>query len=427
MRTPFAVRFYFCWSLCFCLAVCSYADLPVPSQVLEPQTEEEAWNVLRLASANVERLLKEQRLDEVPQQISLCSPSLRLLARLSSSLEQREVLETQGTMAFRRVNDVAQAASAHLQQSCEESFSRFQADLAALKRVFPGHVTEAEIYTCPQHPEMVTASTVANCRFCGGRLRLRRIPCTDLYASSDTRWVKLELTSGPLSPGVESTVSAQLRQPSGALLDMGSLLPLHGATVRLLAVNQAFSDFQVLTPTLMPGGSWSAPMTALTAGPYRFWAEVVPEQTAMPEYPWADLGGVVKPVDASRQAFVESLSTEVEGFKFTLSFASGNGGSPRARQVSLMRLQVTDKSNSPISRLEPLMNAFAHFTAIDDDAQTLLRIHPVGGDILRSDLRGGPALTFKFYPPKAGFLHLFGQVRIDNRDITFPLGIQVVP
>jgi hypothetical protein len=71
------------------------------------------------------------------------------------------------------------------------------------------------------------------------------------------------------------------------------------------------------------------------------------------------------------------------------------------------------------------MQAFAHLTGFYDDGKTVLRLHPVGGDILRDDLRGGPWLAFKIHPPQTGFLRLFCQLRVDGRVITVPLGIHI--
>jgi hypothetical protein len=87
-----------------------------------------------------------------------------------------------------------------------------------------------------------------------------------------------------------------------------------------------------------------------------------------------------------------------------------------------MRLAVTDASGQPVTRLEPFMQAFAHLTGFYDDGTTVLRLHPVGGDILREDLRGGPWLAFRIYPPKTGFIRFFCQVRVDGRLVTAPLG-----
>lgn len=398
------------------------ADLPVPPQVLEPQTAAEAWNVIRLATANVARLLKEQRLDEVPQQVALCSGALRTLARSVPGLEHRALIDAQTTLAFRSVNDMAQAGMARLQPGCDAAFARLQQALTELRPVFNAADVNAEIYACPQHAEMATPQAEARCRFCNGALRIRRIPYTDLHAVPEVAQTKLVLKESPaLSKGVLSTINAQLRKPDESAFPTGQLISFHGAPMRLLLVDQTLTDFHLLTP----GEGGDVSLTPVAPGPYRAWAEVVPEQTAIPEYPAADLGGEFKAMDRSRHDFIEALSATVDGLHFQLTFTGRNGGFPPARQVSVMRLNITDGSGQPVTRLEPLMNAFAHLTGIYADGNTILRLHPVGGDILREDLRGGPSLTFKIYPPRTGFVRFFCQVRVDGKDLTVPLGVQI--
>jgi hypothetical protein len=56
----------------------------------------------------------------------------------------------------------------------------------------------------------------------------------------------------------------------------------------------------------------------------------------------------------------------------------------------------------------------------------MLRLHPTGGDLLRDDLRGGPWLAFKIYPPQPGFLRFFCQVKIDGRVVTVPFGVHII-
>ncbi|HEY1053038.1 MAG TPA: hypothetical protein VGE39_24880 [Prosthecobacter sp.] len=404
------------------------ADLPVAPQVLEPQTAAEAWNVIRLATANVSRLLKEQRLDEVAQQVALCSGALRTLGRSAPGLEQRPLIDAQTTLAFRSVNDTAQAGTTRLQQSCEVAFGRLQAALAALRLAFPAADVNAEIHACPQHPEMLTPQAGTRCRFCSGPLRIRRIPYTDLHAVPEAAQTKLVLkgASPALQSGKPAAITFQLQTPGGARFPANGQIAYHGAPVRLLLVDQALTDFHLLTPAATGAeGDFSASYTPAKAGPYRTWAEVVPEQTAIPEHPSADLGGEFKVVDRSRHDFIEALAATVDGLHFQLTFTGRTGGFPPSRQVSVMRLHVTDGAGHPVTRLEPLMNAFAHLTGIYDDGQTILRLHPVGGDILREDLRGGPVLSFKIYPPQTGFVRLFCQVRVDGRVITAPLGVQI--
>ena len=65
-------------SLCLISSSRVAADPVTPGNILEPKTPVEAWNVIRLATKNVERLLEENRLEEIPVQASYCSPSLRV-------------------------------------------------------------------------------------------------------------------------------------------------------------------------------------------------------------------------------------------------------------------------------------------------------------------------------------------------------------
>jgi hypothetical protein len=411
------------------LQVCSHAraDLPVPPQVLDPQTAAEAWNVIRLATANVARLLTEERLQEVPAQVSLCSPALRLLAHASTAPEHRPLIDQNTSQAFRLVNDIAQAAAAQVSASASASFTRLQTTLEVLKPAFAPADVQAEIHVCPQHPERLSTQADTLCPDCSGPLRVRRIPYTDVCPTPITSLTKLDLESeAVLTKGLETRLRLRLQTLVGQPLASNQLVPLHGAPVRFLLVDQTLQDFHLITPssTDQPGIFEFAFIPA-APGPYRLWAELAPAETALPEYPAIDLGGEFKVVSRSTRDFLDVISTTVGGFRFDLTFTGGNGGSPPLRQISLMRIHVSDASGQPVTRLEPLMNAFAHITGFYDDGQTVLRLHPVGGDILREDLRGGPWLAFKIRPPQAGFIRFFCQVRIDGRVITVPLGVHI--
>lgn len=404
-----------------------HADLPVSPQVLDPQTPAEAWNVIRLATGNVARLLQEQRLTEMPEQIALCSPALRLLARASIAPEHRPLIDQSTAQAFRLVNDIAQAGMARVQASASASFTRLQATLDALKPAFDPADVRAEIHVCPQHPERLSAKSDAPCPVCNGPLRVRRIPYTDVCPTPVSPMAKLGLESETmLTKGLSTRLHAHLQTIPGQPLASNRLVPLHGAPVRFLIVDQALQDFHLITPaeTDKPG-SYEIAFTPAASGPYRLWAEIAPAETALPEYPATDLGGEFKIVNRSTHDFLDVVSTTAGGFRFDLTFSGGNGGSPPLRQVSLMRIHVSDASGQPVTRLEPFMQAFAHLTGFYDDGRTILRLHPVGGDILREDLRGGPWLAFKIHPPQTGFLRLFCQLRVDGRVITAQLGVHI--
>lgn len=405
------------------------ADLPVPPRVLDPQNAAEAWNIIRLATANVTRLLQEDRLHEVPQQISLCSPALRKLAQTPpADTKQQRILDENTALAFRLVNDTAQASNTGIQATARTSFQRLLATLEALKPVFLPADVRAEISACPVHPEHLSAIPAAACPACGHRMRVRRIPYTNLSPVSETPLLSLhaEATPATLASGVETQVRARLLTTNGSPCDTTRLIPLHGASIRFLLIDPSLQDFHLITPTVTsPAGDLDFTFTPALAGPYRLHAEAAPEETAIPEHPAADLGGEFKVVNRSKQDFLDVLSTTTGGVRLDLSFTSGNGGSPPLRQPSLIRIHVSDSSGQPVTRLEPFMQAFAHLTGFYDDGKTILRLHPVGGDILRDDLRGGPWLAFKIFPPQTGYLRLFCQLRLDGRHITAPLGVHI--
>ena len=61
------------------------ADAPVPRSLLEPKNAPEAWNIIRLAAKNVDRLFEEKRLTELPVQLSFFAPALRTLTRSATT------------------------------------------------------------------------------------------------------------------------------------------------------------------------------------------------------------------------------------------------------------------------------------------------------------------------------------------------------
>ena len=80
-----------------------------------------------------------------------------------------------------------------------------------------------------------------------------------------------------------------------------------------------------------------------------------------------------------------------------------------------------------MTRLEPVMAAFAHLVGFYEDGHTVVHLHPVGPEITDANLRGGPDLEFKFYPPKPGFIKLFCQVQVGGKAVFAPFGVNVAP
>ncbi|MEQ1747839.1 MAG: hypothetical protein ABL974_00345 [Prosthecobacter sp.] len=410
----------------FILAPVVQADVPLPPNVLDPKTPAEAWNVIRLSRANVARLLQEKRVSEVPEQVSLCSPSLRLLAHATVSAEQRLLVDEQTSRAFSSVNSIAQSCMVRSQPDANKAFIELQSALTKLESVFDAADVSAEIYYCTTHPEIIATASGTTCRKCAAPLRIRRIPYSFVYVAPGTPTLKLSLTdSAPLVAGRETKIQMHLSTTSGQPVSESDLLIVHSKPIHLLITNPALSAFQTVHPVSAgAAGDYTFSFTPSVDGPCRVWADIVPVTTGLQELPFADIGGVFS--TAAPQKTTEVRTTTIEGFTFEISFAGITDGQPHAGQIQLMRIKATDSSGKPVERLEPLMNAFAQVVGFYADHQTVLRLHPIGGDILREELRGGPYLGFKIYPPRAGLVRFYCQVRIDGRTITVPLSVNVV-
>lgn len=411
--------------LSFVAAPVARPDVPLPATFLNPGSPAEAWNVIRLATSNVGRLIQENRTSEIVEQIALCSPALRLLAQAPADLESRTKLSELTALAFRHVNSIAQSGMAQSKADAERFFGDLQIVLRDAGRFFEPKVVSGEVYHCRAHPDIISTDAQARCGKCNEPLTVRRIPYSFIYVQPGQATLKLAVSSiEPLAAGKKAEISLKLQTVAGAPVSPSDLLLIHTQPVHLLIVDAALGDFQVQHPvaTARPG-EYSFSFVPSSSGPHRIWADVVPVATGLQELPFADLGGgyTAKPAtDAS-----DVLASTAEGVHFQIAFSGGTGSQAHARQIQLMKLKVTDSNGQPVQRLEPFMNAFAHVTGFYDDHQTILRLHPSGGDILRDEVRGGPMLGFKIYPPRAGFVRFYCQVRIDGRMIIAPFAVNI--
>ncbi len=410
----------------FCLTSVN-ADLAVAPQILAPKTPAEAWNVIRLSTANVARLIEEKRLYEVATQISLCSPALRTLASSYTAPENSKLLNDSTGQAASIINNIARTGMAEQLTATASEFTKLRALLDKLKPAFDPAAVAAEIYTCPQHPEEVTPDSSKPCPQCQKPLRVRRIPYSDIYAIPGKPSAVLSVRAkSELTAGSANELSIHLKTPTGEPLKASDLIVMHNAAVRLLVVDPSLTDFQSIAPiTTEQPGEWTCPFTPATAGPYRVWAHITPVATALPEELSADLGSDFAIIPRVGDSGADMLSATAGGLKFQIAFGGGTGGPPPAKQTRMALIKITDDKDQPITTLQPLNLAFAHLTGIYADGQTLLQLHPAGGDILSETSRGGPMLNFKTYLPKPGYVRIFCQIKLNDQVISVPFGINV--
>jgi hypothetical protein len=395
-------------------------DAPVPGNILEPKTAAEAWNVIRLSTANVERLIEEKRWREIPTQVAFCSPALRTLAHSSESAAVHQI-------TTRTAGWVVAVASAGIERNevrSRETLSTLEANLRELATHFDPKIVAADIFLCPMHPDFVADQPTTPCAKCGMTLMPRRIPYSFIYMKPGKPSLRLTASAdGPIEAGKKVNAKVQLRKGDGSPVHSTDLIVMHTQPIHLLMEDASLSDYHHEHPvaTGQPG-EYAFTFTPTKTAPYRIWADIVPTATGLQELPFVDLPSAGKggPIE-NRE---DRLSTTVGGLRFQLSFTPGP---PRAQHTCGMQIRITHADGEPMRNLEPLMNAFAHLVGFYDDYQTVVHLHPAGGEILQDAARGGPSLVFTFYPPKPGFMRLYCQVQVNDESVFAPFNVNVAP
>lgn len=434
-------RVFACACLALALAASARGDVPVPPSVLNPGTAEEAWNVIGLATKNAERLAAEARLAEIPQQISLCSPALRTLARVTN--QQREAVATETAASGAWVIAIAQSAKEGNGTQTQDGLRGLRGSLGALANYYDSKTVHAAVYSCPMHPDGVALTNSAPCSKCAMPLLERRIPYSFIYSQPGQPTIQLTATAdGPCQAGRQVQVKVKLQRPDGAPVQPAELLLMHTERIHLLIQTPTLTDYhhEHPAPTATPG-EYAFTFTPAETGRYRIFADLVPAATGLQELPYTDLPGPAKPAEVPDRE--TRYTSTVGGYQFTLTLAEGVmpaapgepakacncclTGTLRAGMARKMHIAVADASGQPVQNLEPVMNAFAHLVGFYDDFQTVVHLHPSGGEILNPAARGGPSMGFQFFPPKAGFVRLYCQVKINDEMLFAPFNLNIAP
>ncbi len=410
---------------CLLLGFCSVrAHVPVPDSVLDPRTAPEAWNVLRLATANVERLLHEDRLSEVNDQLSLCGPALRALPKFATPGDQTPVAE-QSIRASVALGSLAQAIVAGDRPTAESAFASLRIALDKLSTSFDPPTVRADIFFCPMHPDCLSPDRTALCPRCGMALAPRRIPYSFVYVPPGEPSLLLTASADhPLVAGEPTQVKIRLNQRNGTPVTPSDLTITHTQPIHLLIVDPALEDYhhEHPVPTSTPG-EYVFTFKPSRDTPYRLFADVVPTSSGVQEYPFTDLPGtsVSPPIAKTENTFLATAA----GLTFRLSIEDLDRQPLRAQQPRNLRITVEEGTHQPVTRLEPVMAAFAHLVGFYDDGHTVVHLHPAGGEITNPAFRGGPELDFKFYPPKPGFLRLYIQIQVNNQPVFAPFNLNI--
>lgn len=236
------------------------------------------------------------------------------------------------------------------------------------------------------------------------------------------------------TPGQPVSLTLTLTGSDGKPLGPDAIAVSHEHKVHVMIVDSALEDYTHAhaEPGSVPG-QWTVSFTPQHPREYRVWTDFKlasddahEGHEGHGEMASHDGPGAHAPTPSATLrigdetgpavAAVQSLSTTVDGYAFTLSL----GGALQADAHVPATLTVADASGNPVSTLEPLMGAYAHLVGFSADGASMVHGHPEGAEPTDASARGGPALTFELHPTVAGPNRVFVQVKIAGKVITAP-------
>ncbi|OAI56205.1 hypothetical protein AYO49_00960 [Verrucomicrobiaceae bacterium SCGC AG-212-N21] len=424
-----------------------FADVALPGNIRDPATAVEAWNVLHLATANLEKLIAEPRLAEVSVQVSLCAPALRKVTAQAPTPEQQQKFAEFTQRGFQALSSLVQASNVGNQKEAQAQLGKFHAVLDSLKPFFDDKTAAGVIYFCAMHPDVTSEGAYTPCAKCGMKLFPRRIPHSFVFVPPGETTMKMEFAPDlKVTAGHPTHVRFKLLRRDGVPVMHRDLMTMHTQPIHLLIVDAALQDYHhehpsptafsqvpegyemvrgiVCGPAPRGSGEYEFTFTPRSSGAYRVFADLVPVDSGVQEYARAEL-----PSAASAPAGIDHSEVReavIDGITLKLAVVDQNHLPLRARQTRALQIFVSDQAGQPMKQFEPFMNAFAHLVGFYEDGSTVVHLHPEGGDILRADVRGGPFLNFRFHPPKAGYLRLFCQIQVEGKTIMAPFGVSII-
>jgi hypothetical protein len=207
----------------------------------------------------------------------------------------------------------------------------------------------------------------------------------------------------------------------GKAILLSDLKEAHTQKIHVLIFDQSLTDYQHVHPkSTKEPGVYQFDWTPKNDGVYRLWVDVVPLETGQEEYIRTHLttvGKTSKTVDK-----IVSLNQKIQDNWYTLSFDSDT---LKKGQAAMGTIKIVDTQGHDFKALEPIMGAYAHIVAINEDFETIAHVHPMGEEPSKESDRGGTTLSFHFEPKKAGYYKIWLQVRIDGKDVYVPFGSDV--
>lgn len=390
-------------------------------EIAPPVSVPEAWNVLMHCQANIEKLVIENQLKEIPTQMVLSIQAIRLLQKNASQGAQGNSPEGSLAALAAGADRLGRDSSGLIAEATIHSAISYGALLRKTAGLYPAEVVHAPVFSCPMCKGIRELNPKTVCPKCGMKLVARTIPATAVVEPS----IAITPTSECiLVKGEQCKVSLRfVWKRGGRPVDSEELMVVHTERIHLLIIDESLEDYhhEHPRPTGIPG-EYALTFTPRRAGSYRIFADVTPLESGLQEYPVCDLAGSDHGSGlASRSEVVIGYDA---GLKYELTWLT-DGRPVYANQPVHAVVKISDAEGVPFRGLEPIMGAYAHLVGFYEDRKTVVHIHPLGDEPKQAADRGGPSFMFRFAVPKAGHIRLYCQVQIGGVSRFIPFAINI--
>jgi hypothetical protein len=398
---------------------------------MQPSPTIKAWGILFQVMERFEQYVAKKALSSIHNDDILSGSAISILRSENQKDPSAQGEADSALLAFTREVAALHAAGDAFDQSASETeLEKVRTAFANTQKFYARETLEAartlaDRFRCPMHPAVVGKKDDL-CPKCGMPLdTLARLSPVVLPAgATPAKIIKASVdTDEPLQVGRKAQAHLYLGTLLGEPVLPSDLREVHTQKIHLLIIDQSLTDYHHEHPEAgKTSGEYSFSFTPQKPGPYQVWADVQPYLTGIQEYAPAKISAPTNGEALSDQ--VEKLTASVGGLRYKLSFEALpiKAGEPATGKVRILR-----EDGTPVTELEPVMEAFAHLVAFHADCKTVLHIHPKGTRRLTSNDRGGPELEFQFYSPKPGFYRLFVQTQINGQQSFAPFGLVVQP
>jgi hypothetical protein len=253
----------------------------------------------------------------------------------------------------------------------------------------------------------------------------------DYCGSDDTGFVDLSIRRWPMkidfrpvNPVVMNQLAKfeiKIEKADGSPLTSSDVALSHTQKIHLLAVDESLNDYHHIHPIAdsLFDGVWHFSLTPKYAGEYSVYLDFIPLKS--PRRVLLSSSFKVNGDRASFQDRQENLEFSYEDINFELIKDSKES----TEEKKIITLKAVDRKGKNVT-FHPVMGAFAHMVAFDDEMNGFAHLHPISENVPSSEntTHTGP-LSFGFTAPKYGIYRLWAQVKTTTeKEIFIPFDLE---